>query len=138
MSDQNNISKELNETEVPARAMEDIQRFYYKRPACPSKRSSLSLDSVLVSLLEARLGSEAKMRKWIAAQARLADEAGMDTKSISRAVQENAVRVIADPELIAKLPQEAMAEAERQSMMAGWLGQKTGGRRKGGNGGKRL
>ena len=103
----------------------DIARFYYKKSSCPSKRSSLSLDAVLVSLLLARFGgSDQKLRKWVAAQARLAQDQGLEsTKSVSRAVQENAIRIIADPSLVALLPQEEMALAERQAMMAPWLGQ---------------
>lgn len=103
----------------------DIARFYYKKASCPSKRSSLSLDSVLVALLVARFGgSLQKLRKWVAAQARLAQENGLDsTKSVSRAVQENAIRIIADPALVVLLGPEEISEAERQAMMAPWLGQ---------------
>lgn len=99
----------------------DIHRFYYKKATCASKRSSLSLDSVLVGLLIARLGSEQRVRKWVSGQARLAQEAGLDAKSISRAVQENAIRIIADPELVGKLSAAEVALTEQQSMMAQWL-----------------
>lgn len=101
----------------------DIERFYYKKSACASKRSSLSLDAVLVSLLVAKFGNKKKLRKWIGAQAKIANESGLDAKSISRAVQENAVRLIADPNLLKALAQEDAAEAERQGLLAQWLGQ---------------
>ena len=102
----------------------DISRFYYKKESCASKRSSLSLDSVLVSLLQARFGSDQKLRKWVSAQAREAQAKGLDTtKSVSRAVQENAIRVIADPSLVEKLTPPEVAEIERQSMMVSWFGQ---------------
>lgn len=102
----------------------DISRFYYKKESCASKRSSLSLDSILVTLLQARFGSDQKLRKWVAAQAREAHAKGLDTtKSVSRAVQENAIRVIADPSLLDKLTPEEVSEIERQSMMVSWFGQ---------------
>ena len=101
----------------------DIGRFYYKNSAVGSKRSSLSLDVVLVELLTLRFGDKKRVRKWVSAQARLAHEAGLDAKSVSRAVQENALRLIADPALIEQLPAERLAEYERQQMMANWLGQ---------------
>jgi hypothetical protein len=102
----------------------DISRFYYKNSNCASKRSSLSLDSVLVGLLMARFGSDQKLRKWVSAQAKVAQESGLDTtKSVSRAVQENAIRIIADPMLIGLLAPEEIADSERQAMMAPWLGQ---------------
>lgn len=99
----------------------DIKRFYYRKSNTASKRSSLSIDTVLASLLVIRFGSDKKLRKWVAGQARLAQEAGLDAKSISRAVQENAIRIIADPELLKQLPAEEMAAAEQQVMMAQWL-----------------
>lgn len=102
----------------------DISRFYYKKSSCASKRSSLSLDSVLVMLLMAKFGSDQKLRKWVSAQAKLAQEKGLETtKSVSRSVQENAIRIIADPSLVAKLDEGDVAEIERQSMLAPWLGQ---------------
>lgn len=113
-------------TEAPKRpGASDISRFYYKKDSCASKRSSLSLDSVLVALLLARFGgSDQKLRKWVSAQAKIAQDQGNDTtKSVSRAVQENAIRVIADPSLIEQLSQSEIAEAEKQSMMVPWLGQ---------------
>lgn len=104
-----------------AKGPADIHRFYYKKASCVSKRSSLSLDSVLVGLLIARLGTEQRVRKWVSGQARLAQEAGLDSKSISRAVQENAIRIIADPQLVGKLSATEVALTEQQSMMAQWL-----------------
>lgn len=103
----------------------DISRFYYKKESCASKRSSLSLDSVLVALLMVRFGgSDQKLRKWVAAQAKMAQSNGNDTtKSVSRAVQENAIRVIADPVLVESLGQSEIAEIEKQAMMVPWLGQ---------------
>lgn len=100
----------------------DIERFYYKKAACLSKRSSLSLDSVLVSLLELKFGNKKRMRKWIAAQARSAQLDGLDAKSISRAVQENAIRIIADPSLVEALPSEEKSKAETQIYLAQVLG----------------
>lgn len=117
---------ELNDVVVKAKAgASDIARFYYKKASCASKRSSLSLDAVLVSLLLAKFsGSDQKLRKWVAAQARLAQENGLDTtKSVSRAVQENAIRIIADPALVQLLTPEEVAENEKQCMLAPWLGQ---------------
>ncbi len=101
----------------------DINRFYYRKTSNLCKRSSLSLDQVLVELLIARFGSLQKLRKWIAAQAKLAQKDDLDSKSISRAVQENAIRIIADPALLEKLTSESRAEAERQNMMTLFLGQ---------------
>ena len=102
----------------------DIARFYYKKSSCPSKRSSLSLDTVLVSLLLVKFGSDQKLRKWVSAQARLAQEQGLETtKSVSRAVQENAIRIIADPGLVSQLAEAEVSEFERQTMLAPWLGQ---------------
>lgn len=103
----------------------DIARFYYKKASCASKRSSLSLDSVLVALLLAKFaGSDQKLRKWVAAQARIAQDGGLDTtKSVSRAVQENAIRIVADPALVQLLTPAEIAENERQCMQAPWLGQ---------------
>lgn len=109
------------EKKAASKGPADIHRFYYKKASCASKRSSLSLDSVLVGLLIARLGSEQRVRKWVGGQARLAQEAGLDAKSISRAVQENAIRIIADPQLVAKLSAVEVATIEQQSMMAQWL-----------------
>ena len=117
---------ELNDVVVKAKAgASDIARFYYKKASCASKRNSLSLDAVLVSLLLAKFsGSDQKLRKWVAAQARLAQENGLDTtKSVSRAVQENAIRIIADPALVQLLTPEEVAENEKQCMLAPWLGQ---------------
>lgn len=113
----------MSETEKKAvvKGPSDIHRFYYKKASCVSKRSSLSLDSVLVGLLIVRLGTEQRVRKWVAGQARLAQEAGLDSKSISRAVQENAIRIIADPELVRKLSSAEVALTEQQAMMAQWL-----------------
>lgn len=107
------------------RSVADINRFYYRKQSTVCKRSSLSLDVVLVELLVARFGSLAKLRKWIAAQAKVAQVEGADSKSISRAVQENAIRIIADPVLLVNLEDESRSEIERQSMMALWLGQNT-------------
>lgn len=102
----------------------DITRFYYKKASTVSKRSSLSLDTVLVSLLLAKFGSDQKLRRWVAAQAKMAQENGLESsKSVSRAVQENAIRIIADPALIAMLGDVEAAEAERQAIMVPWLGQ---------------
>jgi hypothetical protein len=103
----------------------DIARFYYKKASCASKRSSLSLDSVLVGLLLAKFGgSDQRLRKWVSAQARIAQDNGLDTtKSVSRAVQENAIRIIADPVLVQMLSPEEVAENEKQCMLAPWLGQ---------------
>lgn len=102
----------------------DITRFYYKKSSTVSKRSSLSLDSVLVGLLLARFGSDQKLRRWVGAQAKMAQENGFESsKSVSRAVQENAIRIIADPALIAMLGEAEAAEAERQAIMVPWLGQ---------------
>lgn len=101
----------------------DINRFYYRKTSCASKRSSLSLDSVLVELLMVKFGAMPKLRKWVSAQAKIAQESGLDAKSISRAVQENAIRVIADPSLVGQLPLEQRAEAERQGMQWSYLGQ---------------
>lgn len=102
----------------------DISRFYYKKHSCASKRSSLSLDAVIVALLMVKFGSDQKLRKWVAAQAKIAQDNGLETnKSVSRAVQENAIRIIADPLLVDKLSEQDMAEFTKQSMMAPWLGQ---------------
>lgn len=101
----------------------DIERFYYKKSSTGSKRSSLSLDIVLVALLVAKFGSKQKLRKWVSAQAKLAQKNAIDSKSISRMVQENAIRIIADPVLIEKMQQDQLAEAEKQNMMVPWLGQ---------------
>lgn len=116
----------MEDNDTPKRkGATDISRFYYKKDSCASRRSSLSLDSVLVALLLVRFGgSDQKLRKWVSAQAKIAQEQGNDdTKSVSRAVQENAIRVIADPALIEQLSQSEIAEAEKQSMMLPWLGQ---------------
>ena len=113
-----------NSTEVKRPHASDISRFYYKKASCASKRSSLSLDSVLVSLLSAKFGSDQKLRKWVSAQAKLAQDNGLETtKSVSRAVQENAIRIIADPNLISQLGEADVCEFERQAMLAPWLGQ---------------
>lgn len=110
--------------EIRRAGASDISRFYYRKASCASKRSSLSLDSVLVVLLLARFGSDQKLRKWVSAQAKLAQDQGLDTtKSVSRAVQENAIRIIADAELISRLSEQDVAEFERQTMIAPWLGQ---------------
>ncbi len=109
--------------EPKSKGAKDIERFYYRKSACASKRSSLSLDTVLVRLLAARFGNMKKLRKWVGAQAKIANEAGLDAKSISRAVQENAIRLIADPDLIKALPRDEASEAERQRLLAQSLGQ---------------
>lgn len=120
MSEKESVS--AAETKKPKGAA-DIERFYYRKSACASKRSSLSLDTVLVGLLVARFGNKKKLRKWVGAQAKIANEAGLDAKSISRAVQENAIRIIADPALLKALPEADAAEAERQCLLAQSLGQ---------------
>lgn len=118
------MSVEATDKSEKRPAASDISRFYYKKESCASKRSSLSLDSVLVSLLQVRFGSDQKLRKWVAAQAREAQAQGLNTtKSVSRAVQENAIRVIADPSLVEKMSPEEVSEIERQSMMVSWFGQ---------------
>ena len=118
-------SDAVNDVKPAKRIISDISRFYYKKSTCASKRSSLSLDSVIVDLLMVRFsGSDQRLRKWVAGQAKIAQEQGLVTnKSVSRAVQENAIRLIADPSLVAQLEPESVAEYERQGMMAQWLGQ---------------
>lgn len=122
-----NVEISQSEKKKPAA---DINRFYYRKLSTTCKRSSLSLDIVLVELLVARFGSMPKLRKWIAAQAKIAQNDTQDDKSISRTVQENAIRVIADPALLSQLSDESRSEAERQSMMVLWLGQGQSGKKK--------
>lgn len=132
------IDFETKLTPAKSRSVADINRFYYRKQSTVCKRSSLSLDVVLVELLVARFGSLAKLRKWIAAQAKVAQVEGADSKSISRSVQENAIRIIADPALLASLEDKARSEIERQSMMALWLGQGTKKGKKGASNKKHL
>lgn len=99
-------------------SLQDMRRFYYYNSECASKHTSVSLDALIVTLLEQHLGSFERVKFWIKEQANRMRNEDKDVKSISRRIQENAIKLIANPVLYEKLEGELRAEFELEQIRA--------------------